>query len=398
MRLRGVFAAALILAASAAAEEIAPARTPEELKRLQDEIAATARQRAEDDAQRKALSAELETLRAESADIAAEVQTLERDLTRAEARIAELGARDSELTTALEQRRDRIGPLLGALQRLRRDPPPALAVSPDDAVAAARGAMMIASVAEKLEAEATALAADLAELGRTRAALGAERDVAKARQAEIETRNTELAGLIERRQATVARLADGVLNADTAIASLEARTADMTELMAWLEEDEDEPGAAPASDTAPVDGPVQVGGSAESFAATKGRVRWPAAGVIAAAYGESGADGLALRGVSFKVRPGAQITAPADGEIVFAGPFQGYGRLLILKPGEGYFVLIGGLARLDAAEGQHVLAGEPLGVGPAASETGAAAIYIELRRNGVPVDPAKWFEPQGANG
>ncbi len=397
MRLRGVFTAALILAASAAAEEAAPARTPEELKRLQDEIAATARQRAEDDAQRKAMSAELETLRAESADLAAEVQGLERDLTRAEARIVELGARDTELSGALEQRRDRIAPLLGALQRLRRDPPPALAVSPDDAVAAARGAMLIASVAQKLETEATALAADLAELGRTRVALSAERDVAKARQTEIESRRAELAGLIERRQATVARLADGVLNADTAIASLESRAADMTELMAWLEENEPDAGAE-SSGSAAVDGPVQVGGKAETFSAAKGRIRWPAAGVVAAAYGETGPDGLAMRGVSLKVRPSAQITSPADGEIVFAGPFQGYGRLLILNPGEGYFVLIGGLARLDAAEGQHVLAGEPLGVGPIAGENGAAAIYIELRRNGAPVDPAKWFEPQGANG
>lgn len=397
MRLRGVFTAALILAAAAAAEEAAPARTPEELKRLQDEIAATARQRAEDDAQRKAMSAELETLRAESADLAAEVQGLERDLTRAEARIVELGARDTELSGALEQRRDRIAPLLGALQRLRRDPPPALAVSPDDAVAAARGAMLIASVAQKLETEATALAADLAELGRTRVALSAERDVAKARQTEIESRRAELAGLIERRQATVARLADGVLNADTAIASLESRAADMTELMAWLEENEPDAGAE-SSGSAAVDGPVQVGGKAETFSAAKGRIRWPAAGVVAAAYGETGPDGLAMRGVSLKVRPSAQITSPADGEIVFAGPFQGYGRLLILNPGEGYFVLIGGLARLDAAEGQHVLAGEPLGVGPIAGENGAAAIYIELRRNGAPVDPAKWFEPQGANG
>lgn len=397
MRLRGVFTAALILAASAAAEEAAPARTPEELKRLQDEIAATARQRAEDDAQRKAMSAELETLRAESADLAAEVQGLERDLTRAEARIVELGARDTELSGALEQRRDRIAPLLGALQRLRRDPPPALAVSPDDAVAAARGAMLIASVAQKLETEATALAADLAELGRTRVALSAERDVAKARQTEIESRRAELAGLIERRQATVARLADGVLNADTAIASLESRASDMTELMAWLEENEPDAGAE-SSGSAAVDGPVQVGGKAETFSAAKGRIRWPAAGVVAAAYGETGPDGLAMRGVSLKVRPSAQITSPADGEIVFAGPFQGYGRLLILNPGEGYFVLIGGLARLDAAEGQHVLAGEPLGVGPIAGENGAAAIYIELRRNGAPVDPAKWFEPQGANG
>ncbi len=256
--------------------------------------------------------------------------------------------------------------------------------------------MMIASVAEKLESEASALAADLTELARTRAALGAERDIAIARQHEIENRSVELAGLIERRQATIARLAEGVLNADTAIAQLEARTADMADLMAWLEEEE--PQQHDASEASPAESPVQVGDAAASFAAAKGRVRWPAAGVIMAAYGETGPDGLAMRGVSLKVRPGARITAPADGEIVFAGPFQGYGRLLILKPAEGYFVLIGGLARLDAVEGQHVLAGEPVGVGPAADETGAAAIYIELRRNGAPVDPARWFEPAGANG
>jgi septal ring factor EnvC (AmiA/AmiB activator) len=386
----------MTVASAAAAETLEPARTPEELKRLQDEIAATAAQRAEDDAERKAMSAELDTLRTESAAIAAEVQTLERDLTRAEQRIMELGSRDTELTQALEQRRDRIGPLLGALQRLRRDPPPALAVSPDDAVAAARGAMMIASVAEKLESEATALAADLTELGRTRTALTAERDVAKARRTAIADRSTELAGLIERRQATVARLAEGVLGADTAIAQLEARTADMADLMAWLEDQE--PQATRGAEAEPADGPVQVGGRPDDFAAAKGRLRWPAAGIIAAAYGETGSDGLALRGVSLSARDGAQITAPWDGEIVFAGPFQGYGRLLILKPGEGYFVLIGGLARLDAAAGQHVLAGEPLGQGPAAGKNGAAAIYIELRRNGVPVDPAKWFEPAGANG
>ena len=166
--------------------------------------------------------------------------------------------------------------------------------------------------------------------------------------------------------------------------------------MAWLEEQE--PGETRGAEADPSDGPVQVGGRTDDFGAAKGRLRWPAAGVIAAAYGDTGSDGLALRGVQLKTRGAAQITAPWDGEIVFAGPFQGYGRLLILKPGEGYFVLIGGLARLDAAEGQHVLAGEPLGIGPAPGENGAAAIYIELRRNGAPVDPAKWFEPAGANG
>ena len=93
----------------------------------------------------------------------------------------------------------------------------------------------------------------------------------------------------------------------------------------------------------------------------------------------------------------AQVTAPADGEIVFAGPFEGYGGLLILSPGEDYFVVIGGLGRLDATVGQHVLAGEPLGAMAGAGGSGDPVMYIELRQDNAPIDPLPWFAPE-ANG
>ncbi|BCW87503.1 Chromosome partition protein Smc [Alphaproteobacteria bacterium SO-S41] len=396
-RLSALLLIATALAGFAGAQEAAPeAKTPAELQRIQDEIARTSGQREADEAERAKLAAELEDLQAESAVIAAEVQRLERDLTRAEARIAELSARDTELTTALEQRRARIGPLLGALQRLRRDPPPALAVSPDDAVAAARGAMLIAAVAEKLEAEATELSADLTALARNRMALTAERDAAKTRNDEIAHRRTELAGLIERRQQTVAVLSEGVAGADAHIAALEARAADMTDLMAWLEEGE----SATASSADAASAPVTVASrkTKTSFASAKGHVPWPAAGVVAGRFGEPGIEGAAALGLTIRTRAEAQVTAPADGEIVFAGPFEGYGRLLILSPGEDYFIVIGGFGRLDATVGQHVLAGEPLGTMAGTQAAGEALMYIELRRKGAPIDPLPWLVPLDANG
>lgn len=387
-----LLAATLALLAPAAAQD-APvgsgpsARTPEEYERIKGEIAETERQRAQDEAEHARALAELEALRREAAAVAAEVQTLERDLTLADNRIVALETRDMQLADALEARRQTIAPLLAALQRMRRDQPPALAVSPGDAAAAARGAMLIAAVTQKLEIESRALVSDLATLSQTRVALAAERENALSRQETIAARKAELGGLIARRQEIVETLAEGVLAADTRIAQLEARNADMADLMAWIEET---PAAPPAAD-APSDArPVTVAGrgSKQDFAKMRGQLLWPAAGDVTARFGEPGENGTPAHGVTLRTRPEAQITAPADGEIVFAGTFGEYGRLLILAPADGYFVLIGGAGRLDATTGQHVLAGEPIGV---MGTTPSPAMYIELRRSGKPVDPQAWF-------
>lgn len=389
---------AAALALPALAQDDAPARTPEELERLRGEIADTDRQRQADAAESARLAEELAAYQAEATKIAADVQRLERELTLTERRVVELGERETTLSSSLDARRDRIGPLLGALQRLRRDPPPALAVSPGDAIGAARGAMMIADIAKRLEIEARQLAAELTEIGRTRAALATERQNALARSDEIAVRRDELAALIERRQASISDLDAGVAEAATRIAGLEARTADMADLMAWVEDETARGAAAPAAEAA--SGPVTVASRAmrrSRFTEAKGTLAWPAAGLLAGRFGEADTTGAPAKGVTLRTRADAQVTAPVDGEIVFAGPFGGYGDLLILAPAEDYFILIGGLGRLDVLGGQHVLTGEPLGA-VGAKSGGEALMYIELRRNGAPIDPLGWFIPVEASG
>ncbi|MEQ9447676.1 MAG: peptidoglycan DD-metalloendopeptidase family protein, partial [Rhodospirillaceae bacterium] len=94
------------------------------------------------------------------------------------------------------------------------------------------------------------------------------------------------------------------------------------------------------------------------------------------------------RGITIKGRAGAPVIAPFDGIIAFAGPFRGYGRLLIIEHSEGYHTLLAGLARIDGAVGQMVLAGEPVGLMETA---GAANLYVELRRDGQPINPLPWL-------
>jgi septal ring factor EnvC (AmiA/AmiB activator) len=100
--------------------------------------------------------------------------------------------------------------------------------------------------------------------------------------------------------------------------------------------------------------------------------------------------GTRAKGLSFTTAPGARVVAPHGGHVVFAGPFRGYGRLLIIDHGEGYHTLLAGLGRIDVAVNQRLLAGEPIGI-MALSGKGNPRLYLELRRNGRPVNPLPWL-------
>jgi septal ring factor EnvC (AmiA/AmiB activator) len=133
--------------------------------------------------------------------------------------------------------------------------------------------------------------------------------------------------------------------------------------------------------------PEDEGGA---FTLAKGRMPFPARGQLVQSYGEPNAHGQTSKGLSIATRKGAQVVAPHGGHVVFAGPFRGYGLLLIIEHSEGYHTLLSGMARIDAAVGRSVVAGEPVGVMGEGNE--ASHLYVELRRNGHPVNPLPFLE------
>ena len=116
-------------------------------------------------------------------------------------------------------------------------------------------------------------------------------------------------------------------------------------------------------------------------------------------YGASDGAGGVEKGVSIATRAGAQVTAPADGWDLNAGPIRSYGQLWILNAGNGYHILLAGMDRISVALGQFVLTGEPVAVMGNGSHiaailaTGSSqpVLYIEIRKDGVPVDPGPWW-------
>jgi septal ring factor EnvC (AmiA/AmiB activator) len=136
-----------------------------------------------------------------------------------------------------------------------------------------------------------------------------------------------------------------------------------------------------------------------AFASAKGLFPLPVNGTRIREFGASDGVGGVEKGISLATKPGAQVTTPCDGWVVYSGPFRSYGQLLILNAGGGYHVLIAGMERISVNIGQFVLTGEPVATMGATSQVASIlatapsqpVLYIEFRKDGTPIDPGPWW-------
>jgi septal ring factor EnvC (AmiA/AmiB activator) len=128
-----------------------------------------------------------------------------------------------------------------------------------------------------------------------------------------------------------------------------------------------------------------------AFPENPGGLLAPVRGNVALGFGGARGDGETSQGLVLSTRPSAQVVAPYDGKVAYAGLFRRYGLILIIEHDGRYHSLLAGLDRIDAVVGQWVLAGEPVGV--MSSRDGRnPELYLELRRAGKPVNPLPWIE------
>jgi septal ring factor EnvC (AmiA/AmiB activator) len=345
-------------------------------------------------------------------DIAARVRGVETRIGDAEARLRPLDAREQQIRTSLDSRRSEIVEVLAALQRAGRRAPPALLVRPEDALQSLRTAMLLGSVVPEMRAQADRLVGDLSELISLRKAIGAERDQLAVDRDKLKGDQLQLASLVEERQRKQSAI-EKDMDAEGARALALSRQVDSLQgLIAKMEQDLKS--AAKAAETASLKGtPTAPNGKpnlgalkdpgrlspAIGFASAKGLFAMPVNGVKIREFGGSDGVGGAEKGISLATRPGAQVTTPCDGWVVYSGPFRSYGQLLILNAGGGYHVLIAGMERISVNIGQFVLTGEPVATMGTTSQVASIlaanasqpVLYIEFRKDGTPIDPGPWW-------
>jgi septal ring factor EnvC (AmiA/AmiB activator) len=137
-----------------------------------------------------------------------------------------------------------------------------------------------------------------------------------------------------------------------------------------------------------------------AFADARGLLPMPVNGSATKVFGAPDGFGSTEKGLSLSTRPQALVTAPCDGWIAYSGPYRTYGQLLIINAGNGYYVVLAGMERINVEVGQFVLTGEPVAaMGDGTAKTAAAiaigaaqpVLYVEFRKDGTPIDPGPWW-------
>ena len=298
-----------------------------------------------------------------------------------------MATRESRIQSEMARDRKHLESLIGALQSLSRAPQSALLAFPGGPVGAARGAGLMAEISPELDERIQELRARLDALRQLRASQDAARVDARAALATLQDLRSQTAEAIRRRRSRdLAPRAELKAQAEAA----QAQATSLEDLAATLQ------GAA-LTDT----------GALVSFSEARGFIQPPVLGTLIAAFGDKDPWGRAGFGMTFSAPAYAQVTAPWDGTVRYAGPLIDYGQVVVLEPEEGTLIVMAGLARVDRVVGETVLSGERLGDlgGPIPDsdeflleastdrdEIVEEKLYMELRRGGQAIDPAAWFD------
>tara|TARA_R110000782_G_scaffold182437_6_gene272761 strand:- start:105152 stop:106384 length:1233 start_codon:yes stop_codon:yes gene_type:complete len=392
----GGVAAALLVGWAASAQQVVVSghatSLAEQQHALNDAKAQAERARTlseELESKAKSATAEADRLNATAAALAARIQQSEADMRAGQARIIIIDRLIAAQQSRIAQQQGPLVRLTAALQSLARRPPVLALLQPGSLRDTVHARALFAQILPLIRARTAGMRQELNRSRQLRSMAG-QADVALRESREKLTSQRIALRRLETQKRVAARglASTASLEAERATA-LSERARDIDALMNELEAAGDIrarlaslPGpqlrpAAPGATRAPArDNPQGARDAALPY-------RLPVVGAIVTGLGEVSESGARSRGITVATQPGAQIVAPARGRIAFAGPYRGYGQIVILDHGGGWSSLIANMGRLSVSVGQNVSQGAPIGL---AYTGNAPTITIELRRQGRPVD------------
>lgn len=329
----------------------------------------------------------------EAAALAARVQQAEAGIAAATARIALVDKERARLREQLGSEQGPVVKLTAALQQFSRRPVALSMLRPGSIDDVVHTRALLASAVPQVDARTTVLRARLARSRALREEARRAVAVLRSEEGQRANRRQQLAAL-ETQQRLASRRAIGTADRESERAlALGEQARDLDQLVGELGRAgtlRAQLAALPGPlmrPAAPLDARVDPTSEAASAATPAGAAAprpylLPVLGRMVAGFGSPRSGGLS-QGLSLAPAPGAQVVAPAPGRVAFAGPYRGYGRIVILEHAGGWTSLVTGLARTDVQVGDQLVGGAPLGIAGRSSPV----VTLELRRQGEPVDP-----------
>ncbi len=366
-----------------------------ELDALEAEREQTLQQLAALEQAGSVVAGDLEGLERDLISAAMESQRREEQATSAEFKLVSLRTRLGSARTELVNGESALEDLMASLALSGRHRPPALLTQPQDANQAIRAAILMGEVAPQVRARTTALGDEITSLRKLERQVLREQKSLAAAEAALLLKQEEITRLTAAKRSAFEDVTVDAEKLRQRAESLGEKASGIRELIAALE------AAAPG---APRLKPRLAFAEQSRSRATQsaslprptvsqplGVLAAPAMGRMVRVWGDKMPGGSKSEGVTYQTRSGAQVAAPVDGVVEFSGPFRSYGQLLILSTSDGYHVLLSGMSSSYVAVGQSVKQGEPV-ARMAERVNGEPELYLEVRKSGKPMNPAKWMK------
>lgn len=355
-----------VLALCLTAPIVAIAQPADDLQKIEAKIS---QQRAESDAlaqTERTATEDINDLKKRLVSATSALQNKQDEQDNLEDRLRDLEDEMASGKQKLIATRARLVTLTNAMLRLSREPPVAFILRDSVTDDAIHRAILLRSLLPKLQSEVSGIAHDLEDMENLKQKAAEQNNLVEAARQNLESRRGELDKMVQERQGLVQQTAAEKAAIARQLEALSAEAADLRQLVDKVSQTRWP--AAPASPN------LHQG------------IKLPVAGKIVRGFGAKDGYGVSSQGLVFSAAPNSPVVAPQDGRVVFAGPFKGYGKIVILQHAGGYHSFLSGFERIDANMGQTVEAGEPLGV-LAGNGASRPEFYFEWRFHNEPVDP-----------
>lgn len=366
--------------------------TIDDLKRIEIQLRKERQSQLESKRQASKLAGEIKTVQKQVIRSAKAVQEKEEILDQLQKKLKEMQQEEKDLSGRLVLTDAQIVCFVTALQTLALRPPEIMLMEPLSPVHSLRGQLILNKTLPVSQHVKDSVLLDLSRL--SKAKIGIQEQAARIENAmkQLNNKTNQMNSLIRQKTELQAQYDASHQESQRRIVSLANQAEDIKDLLARLELEKKHQKVIKQQEiqySQPVSSSLlPLGLSKTSFKKAKGNLPYPVRGKIIEKYGDEMASGLHAKGITIAVRPLSTVLLPFKGTVLFSGPFKNYGQLLIIDNGNNYLTLLAGMEKVDVFTGQGLLSGEP--VGRMGGDN--PKLYIEIRKDGQPLDPKPWFD------
>lgn len=357
----------------------------QKLQRIEREMREKKKELKRADRKERSILSELETIERGIQTGSAELTVQQQRLRDAEAALREVEQNNAKFNRELAALKQYYGQRLRALYKLSRGGYAVAILSPDGLGRMLKRIKYLGMIADRdrvimkeYSKALTMLAARQTAIAEKRIELLARQRVVAAKKAQLEERKQKKAVILASVRHEKGRYEQSLRELEEASASL----------WAMIKKSEKEKKAAKTASS-----PSRQG--RETADSSRTRFPWPLEGQILTRFGMQRHPQFGTmvyrRGIEIEAHEGESVRAVRAGQVAYADWYKGYGMLMILDHGDGFYTLYGNLSRLDLNKGDQAAGGQVIGLAGDTGSLKGSKLYFEIRRNGEALDPLQWL-------